>query len=144
MAHSRHHKSQIGSFCISHFGILSGNNILCSQLFPPAVDMQGRTHPISGYRLVHWSPDLKPGPSNHMDLSSRDSVLTVAAVLSYFTARRSASTMKALSFCSLHLTTILFMIFRTPLSSQPPTTLPHKLLENSVVCVGWVVSCCFP
>ena len=49
--------------------------------------MQGRTHPISGYRLVHWSPDLKPGPSNHMDQSSRDSVLTVAAVLSYFTAR---------------------------------------------------------
>ena len=47
------------------------------------VDMQGRTHPISGYRLVHWSPDLKPGPSNHMDQSSRDSVLTVAAVLSY-------------------------------------------------------------
>ena len=54
---------------------------------PPAVDMQGRTHPISGYRIVHWSPDLKPGPSNHMDLSSWDSVLTVAAVLSYFTAR---------------------------------------------------------
>ena len=52
------------------------------------IDMQGRTHPISGYRLVHWSPDLKPGLSNnHMDQSSRDSVLTVAAVLSYFTAR---------------------------------------------------------
>ena len=52
------------------------------------IDMQGRTHPISGYRLVHWSPDLKPGlANNHMEQSSRDSVLTVAAVLSFFTAR---------------------------------------------------------
>ena len=25
------------------------------------IDMQGRTHPISGYRLVHWSPDLRIG-----------------------------------------------------------------------------------
>ena len=50
------------------------------------IDMQGRTHPISGYRLVHWSPDLKPGlANNHMEQSSRDSVLT--AVLSFFTAR---------------------------------------------------------
>ena len=32
------------------------------------IDMQGRTHPISGYRLVHWSPDLKPGlANNHME-----------------------------------------------------------------------------
>ena len=51
------------------------------------VDMQGGVHQLSGYRLVHWSPELKQGPSNHMDNNTKHTALTVAAVLSYYTAR---------------------------------------------------------
>ena len=52
------------------------------------VDMQGRVHKLSGYRLVHWDPTLKPPKGqNHMDLATRHTALTVAAVLSYYTAR---------------------------------------------------------
>ena len=49
------------------------------------VDMQGNTHHISGYRLLHWSPVLTQGA--HLDRASLDTVLTVAGVLSFFTAR---------------------------------------------------------
>ena len=49
------------------------------------VDMQGKTHHISGYRLLHWSPVITQGA--HIDRTSLDTVLTVAGVLSFFTAR---------------------------------------------------------
>ena len=49
------------------------------------VDMQGNTHHISGYRLLHWSPVLTQGAQ--LDRASLDTVLTVAGVLSFFTAR---------------------------------------------------------
>ena len=52
------------------------------------VDMQGHEYKLSGYRLVHWDPTLKPPKGqNHMDLATRHTALTVAAVLSYYTAR---------------------------------------------------------
>ena len=50
-------------------------------------DVQGNTHSFTGYRLIHWSPTLKPGPSNHMDLDTRTTALTIAAVVSFYTAR---------------------------------------------------------
>ena len=51
-------------------------------------DVQGNTHSFTGYRLIHWSPTLKPGPSNHMDLETRKTALTIAAaVVSFYTAR---------------------------------------------------------
>ena len=49
------------------------------------VDMQGQTHHISGYRLLHWSPVITQNA--HIDRTSLDTVLTVAGVLSFFTAR---------------------------------------------------------
>ena len=49
------------------------------------VDMQGQTHHISGYRLLHWSPVITQNA--HIDRASLDTVLTVAGVLSFFTAR---------------------------------------------------------
>ena len=49
------------------------------------VDMQGQTHHISGYRLLHWSPAITQNA--HIDRASLDTVLTVAGVLSFFTAR---------------------------------------------------------
>ena len=49
------------------------------------VDMQGRTHHISGYRLLNWSPAITQNA--HIDRASLDTVLTIAGVLSYFTAR---------------------------------------------------------
>ena len=49
------------------------------------VDMQGHTHHISGYRLLHWSPAITQNA--HIDRTSLDTVLTVAGVLSFFTAR---------------------------------------------------------
>ena len=51
------------------------------------VDMQGHEYKLSGYRLVHWDPTLKPPKGqNHMDLATRHTALTVAAVLSYYTS----------------------------------------------------------
>ena len=49
------------------------------------IDMQGQTHHISGYRLLHWSPVITQNA--HIDRASLDTVLTVAGVLSFFTAR---------------------------------------------------------
>ena len=49
------------------------------------VDMQGRTHHISGYRLLNWSPAITQNA--HIDRASLDTVLTIAGVLSYFTVR---------------------------------------------------------
>ena len=42
-------------------------------------------HHISGYRLLHWSPVITQNA--HIDRTSLDTVLTVAGVLSFFTAR---------------------------------------------------------
>ena len=43
----------------------------------------------------------------------------------------SRQTMKAPSFYSLRLTTIPFMISKTPLGFQPPTTLPRSMTSTS-------------
>lgn len=48
------------------------------------IDMQGHTHHVvSGYRLLYWSPGLQTG----LDHSSCETVLTVAAVISFFIVR---------------------------------------------------------
>ena len=78
----------------------------------------------------HTGGHALPSPPSHLwprGLFSQDSVLPISRHV------RSASTMKALSFCSLHLTTMLFMIFRTPLGSQPPITFPRSTTSTSIL-----------
>ena len=73
-----HRESETGELSYGHFEDPSptlSNLRLC-------VDMQGRTHHISGYRLLHWSPSTTQGAH-----ASLDTVLTIAGVLSFFTAR---------------------------------------------------------
>ena len=59
-----------------------------SPLFPLSAYLsicKAKTHHISGYRLLHWSPVITQNA--HIDRASLDTVLTVAGVLSFFTAR---------------------------------------------------------
>ena len=76
-----HRESDIGELRYGHFEDPLPS--LATLRLP--VDMQGKTHHISGHRLLHWSLVLTQGP--HLDRASLNTVLTVAGVLSFFTAR---------------------------------------------------------
>ena len=91
------------------------------------IDMQGRTHPISGYRLVHWSPDLKPGRSNL--LATRCSPSPPSSPFSRHV--QSALITRAPSSYSLRLTMTPSTIFKMPLGFQPPITLPRYMTSTS-------------